>query len=66
MENKPLFVIDLNIDITFKIAWASFMRRKKLTYTMAKAKKAMFGEIGLTKSDISFAKNNQYNILCLK
>lgn len=56
----------LNIDIAFKVAWAGIMKIGKLTYIVAKAKKAMFIEISLTKSDISFVKSDQYTILFLK
>lgn len=42
------------------------MRISELTYTAAKAKKATFAETGLTRSDITFAEDNQYAILRLK
>lgn len=38
----------------------------ELIYTAAKAKKTMFAETSFTKSDIFFAKDDQYAILCLK
>ena len=62
----PLTVNNLNIDTTFKVAWAGFMQLGKITYTVAEAKKALFKDIRLTKSDISFAKGDQYAILRLK
>lgn len=65
-EDEPLLVTDLNIDISFKVAWASFMRMGEFTYTAAEAKKTKFAETGLTRSDISFAKGDQYTILRLK
>ncbi len=42
------------------------MRMEELTYTAAEAKKAMFAETSLTKSDIFFAEGDQYAILRLK
>ncbi len=42
------------------------MRMGKLTYTTVEAKKATFAETGLTRSDISFAEEDQYAILRLK
>lgn len=65
-KDKPLLVTDLNIDIVFKVVLAGFMKIGELTYTVAKAKKATFAEINLTRSDISFTQNNQYAILRLK
>ncbi len=65
-KDEPLSVTDLNIDTTFKVAWAGFIRMGELTYTAAEAKKVMFAEIGLTRSDISFAEGDQYAILCFK
>ncbi len=65
-KDKPLSVTDLKIDTVFKVAWASFMRIGELTYMVAEAKKAMFAETGLIRSDISFAEGDQYAILHLK
>lgn len=64
-EDKLFSIMDLNMDTTFKIAWAGFMKMGELTYTVAKAKKATFMETGLTRSDISFADGDQYTILQL-
>lgn len=66
MEDKSLLVTDLNIDITFKVAWVSFIRIGKLTYTIVEAKKVIFVKTNLIRSDIFFAKSDQYIILCLK
>ncbi len=65
-EEEFLSITDLNVDTTFKVAWAGFMRMGELTYTAAEAKKATFAEIGLTRSDISFEEWDQYSILRLK
>ncbi len=65
-KDKPLSVTDLNINTAFKVAWAGFMRMGELTYTAVEAKKATFAETGLIRSDISFAKGDQYAILRLK
>lgn len=65
IKDKLLSVTDFNINIAFKVAWVSFIRMGKLIYPATEAKKATFAVIGLTRSNISFAKNNQYVILCL-
>lgn len=39
---------------------------EELTYKAAEAKKVTFAQTGLTRSDISFAKKDQYAILYLK
>lgn len=65
-DEKPLSISDLNVDTAFKVVWAGFMRMGELTYTVAEAKKATFAETGLTRSDISLAKGDQYAILRLK
>lgn len=39
---------------------------RELTNLVAETKKIMFTEIGFLKSDISFDKEDQYTILCLK
>ncbi len=54
------------MDTAFKVAWAGFMRKGELRYTAAEAKKVMFAETSLTRSDISFADGDQYAILRLK
>ncbi len=58
-----LLITDLNVYTAFKVAWAGFMRIRKLTYRVAEAKKATFAETGLTRSNISFAEGDQYAIL---
>jgi hypothetical protein len=64
----PIFIIDdVNFDTTFKIAWAGFLRLDEITYTTSDLKKkAAFIAIKTTRSDISFAENDQYAILRLK
>ncbi len=42
------------------------MRMGELTYAVTEAKKAMFIETALKRSNISFAKGDQYTILRLK
>lgn len=42
------------------------MKIGELTYTTAEAKKTTFAETSLTRSDISFAKGDQYTIIRLK
>lgn len=58
MEGELLLVTDFNIDIAFKVAWASFMKIDQLIYITVKVEKSIFAEISLTKSDIFFAKGN--------
>ncbi len=65
-DDEPLSVTDLNIDTASKVAWAGFMRMGKLTYMAVEAKMATFTETGLTRSDISFVKDDQYAILRLE
>ncbi len=65
-EDKLLSVTDLNIDTALQMVWAGFMRMIELTYIVAEPKKAAFVETGLIRSDISFAKGDQYVILRLK
>ncbi len=65
-EDEPVSATVLNVDTSFKVAWAGFMRMRELTYTAAEAKKATFAETSLTRLDISFAERDQYAILRLK
>ena len=60
------FVNNFNLDTAFKIAWAGFMKLKKLIYTIAKKANLSFKNIHLTRSDITFSKQDQYAILRLK
>lgn len=62
-EDEPFSLTDLNVNTIFKVAWAGFMRMGELIYIAAEAKKAMFAETDLTRSDISFAEGDQYAIL---
>ena len=57
---------DLNIDATFKVAWAGFLRLGEITYTVADRKKTSFQRLKPTRGDISFAENDQYATLRLK
>lgn len=57
-KDEPLTIEDLNIDTTFKVAWAGFMQMGELTYTAAELKKDSFKDTKLTRSDISFAEGN--------
>lgn len=65
-KEELLKMDDLNMDIKFKFALVSFMRMGVLTYITAKLKKDTFKDTKLTRSDILFAKSNQYRILRLK
>lgn len=47
-KKESFRVININIDMIFKIIQASFIKIKELIYTMAKAKNAIFAKIDLT------------------
>lgn len=66
MKEESLTVDDPNINTTFKVAWTGFMRMEEITYMATEAKQALFAETKAIRSDISFAKDNHYAILCLK
>ena len=63
---EPLSISNLNIDTTFKVAWAGFMRMGELTYIAAETRKATFEETALTRPDIFFAERDQSAILRFK
>lgn len=54
-KDKPITIHNFNIDTTFKIAWASFIKLGKITYMATKPKKIFFKNIKITRSDILFA-----------
>lgn len=58
IKDQALSITDFNVITAFKVAWTGFIRIGKLTYIAAKAKKALFAETGLMKSDISFEKGD--------
>ncbi len=64
-EDHPT-VTDFNIDTTFKMAWANFIRIEESIYMSAEAKKATFSKTCLIRSNISFAEGDQYVVLRLK
>lgn len=64
--NKSVAINRLNIDTTFKIAWADFLRLREIMYTDTELKKISFLATKITRSNILFAKGNQYTFLCLK
>ena len=55
----------MNYDTAFKTAWAGFLRVGEFTYTQQDLKSKAFKDTGLTRSDITFAEDNEYAILCL-
>lgn len=59
-------ILDVNIDTAFKVAWAGFLRMGEFTYTHIEAQARTFIDIGLTRSDITFADDNLHAILRLK
>ena len=48
------------------MAWAGFLRLDEMTYTSTDLKKALFSRTRVTKSDVSFAEGNQYQLLRVK
>ena len=62
----PHFIENMNYDTAFKTAWAGFLQIGKFTYTQQNLKSKAFKDTELTQSDITFAENNEYAILCLK
>lgn len=56
----------LNIDMSFMVAWAWFLRLGEIIYTSTELKKISFVRTKVTKSDVSFVKDNQYAVLRLK
>lgn len=65
-EDWPLSIINLKIDIAFKLVWTTFIKIENLIYMVAKVKNTIFTQTSFTKLDISFLKGNQYAILYLK
>ncbi len=57
---------EFNIDVAFKVAWAGFLCLGEITYTSTDLKKASFSRTRVTRSDVSFAEGNQYEVLRLK
>lgn len=62
-DEKLFLISDLNLNTTFKVDWARFMKIEKLSYITTKTKKAIFVETGNIQSDILLEKNDQYAIL---
>lgn len=65
MDDNLYLIMDFNIDTTFKMALADFMRIGELIYIMIKLKKATFIEISLIRLDVSFVERDQYTIVQL-
>ena len=66
-RQKPTSLQELNINTTFKVAWACFLRMGEFTYTKAElANRKIFSATKLTRSDITFSQNDQYVVLRLK
>ena len=66
MVNKPFNIDKLNIDTEFKVAWAGFLRLEKIMYINIELKKTSFSSTKVTRSNISFAKGNQYEVFYFK
>ena len=62
----PISIEEINIDTAFKVAWAGFLRLGEITYSNAEAQAPTFVNTKLTRSDITFAEDNQQAILRLK
>ena len=66
-QGKSKSVQDLNINTTFKVAWAGFLRIGEFIYTKTElANRKVFITTKLTQSDITFSQDNQHVILQLK
>jgi hypothetical protein len=66
-DNHSFTTNEVNFDTAFKIAWAGFLRLSEITYSATKLKNgALFIKTRTTRSNISFAENDQYVILRLK
>lgn len=65
-KNEPIDLNKLNIDKTFKLAWVGFLPLGEITYTGTEFKKASFLDTKVTRSNVSFSKENQYIVLCLR
>lgn len=52
--------------MAFKIAWAEYLWLEEIIYTGTKLKKASFSKTKITRSNNSFAKDNQYTVFHLK
>lgn len=57
-ENEPVDHDKLNIDTMFKVAWISFLRLGKITYSSTKLKKTLFSDTKVIKSDVLFFERN--------
>ncbi len=60
---EPMHLDELNINMAFKVARAGFLRLGEITYTITDLKKASFSRTRVTRSDVSFAEGNQYEVL---
>lgn len=65
-QNSLIDLYKLNIDTAFKVVWANFLRLEKTTYIGTELKKVLFLRTKITRFDVSFSKENQYIVLCLK
>lgn len=57
-NTKPIDLDKLNIDMDFKIVWASFLHLGKITYISTKLKKALFSKTKVIKLNVFFAEDN--------
>jgi hypothetical protein len=57
---------DLNASVALLVAWAGFLRIGEITYNIPPSRDPTFTATKITRSDITFAVNDQYAILRLK
>lgn len=57
---------NLNINIIFKVAYADFIKLKKLIYTKQKKQSILFKELYLIHFNVILSEGNQYITLRLK
>ena len=63
MQDKPKSVQDLNINTTFKIVWAGFLRIEEFTYIKTELiNQKMLIVTKLTWFDITFSQDDQHVI----
>lgn len=65
-NTEPVNIEKLNINVAFKVTWSGFLRLSEITYTENELKKASFLDTTITRSDLSFSEENQYEMLRVK
>jgi hypothetical protein len=66
ITSKVSSLDDMNASVAFSVAWAGFLRMGEITYNVPPSRDPTFTATKVTRSDITFAVNDQYAILRLK